>query len=129
MSWRLGNSIRLRSKTGLQIWVTISDSENINRAWENNKKNIKISFRRSLGLYELKQHQEWSDEERLRHLDQRKHAKVHWVLGPKQSNVDNLQNVRREGRRHFRNIKKAYLKDKIDELATNSKIKKYQRLV
>jgi len=52
-----------------------------------------------------------------------KHAKIQWVLGPKQNNVDNLQNVRREGSRHFRNIKKAYLKDKIDELETNNKIK------
>jgi hypothetical protein len=49
--------------------------------------------------------------------------------GPKQSNVDNLQNLRREGSRHFRNIKKAYLKNKIDEPETDSKIKKYQRLV
>jgi len=66
MSWRLGNGIRLRSKTGLQLWIIISDSEDINRAWENNKENITISNKQSLGLYELKQHQEWPDEECLR---------------------------------------------------------------
>jgi len=44
----------------------------------------------------LKQHQEWSDEECLRYLDKGKHAKIQWLLGPKQSNVDNLQHVRRE---------------------------------
>jgi len=38
----------------------------------------------------------------------------------KQSNVDNLNNVRREATRHFRNKKKKYLEAKIDELVTNS---------
>jgi hypothetical protein len=38
MSWRLGNGIRLRSQTGLQLGKT-SDDKDINRARENN--NIK----------------------------------------------------------------------------------------
>jgi len=50
------------------------------------------------------------------------------VQHPNQSNVDNLNNVRHEASRHFRN-KEDYLKAKIDELENNSKIKKYQRLV
>jgi hypothetical protein len=33
-----------------------------------------------------------------------------------------MNNVRREANRHFRNKKKAYLKAKIEELETNSKI-------
>jgi hypothetical protein len=36
---------------------------------------------------------------------------------------DNLNNVRCEGSRHFRNKKREYLKDKINELAMNSKNK------
>jgi len=43
-------------------------------------------------------------------------------------NLDNLNNVRREGSRHFRNKKKAYLKAKIEELETNSKIKNIRDL-
>ena len=42
-------------------------------------------------------------------------------------NVDNLNNVRREASRHFRN-KKAYLKAKIEDLETNSKIKNIRDL-
>jgi hypothetical protein len=34
---------------------------------------------------------------------------------------DNLNNVRRETSRHFRNKKREYLKNKINELAMNSK--------
>ena len=41
---------------------------------------------------------------------------------PIRSNVDNLNNVRGDASRHFRNKKKAYLKAKIEELETNSKI-------
>jgi hypothetical protein len=40
---------------------------------------------------------------------------------PNQSNVDNLNNVRREPGRHFRNNKKTYIKAEIDELQINSK--------
>jgi len=42
---------------------------------------------------------------------------------PSQSNIENLNNVRRDASKHFRNKKKAYLKAKIEELETNSKIK------
>jgi hypothetical protein len=38
-------------------------------------------------------------------------------------NGDNLNNVRCEASRHFRNKKGEYLKDKINELVTNSKNK------
>jgi len=34
----------------------LSGNEDINRAWENIRANIKISSKQSLDLYELKQH-------------------------------------------------------------------------
>ena len=46
-----------------------------------------------------------------------------WVQDPSQSNVSNLNNVRHEARGHSRNKKKVYLKAKIEQLETNSKIK------
>jgi hypothetical protein len=42
---------------------------------------------------------------------------------PSERNGDYLNNVRRETSRHFRNKKREYLKDKIDQLGTNSKNK------
>jgi hypothetical protein len=36
-------------------------------------------------------------------------------------NEDDLSNVRREASRHFRNKKREYLKDKINEIELNSK--------
>jgi len=44
-----------------------------------------------------------------------------WLQDPTQSNVYNLNNVRRDVSRHFMNKKKEYLKDKTDELETNRK--------
>jgi len=82
-----------------------SDSEDINRAWENIKENIKTSATENLGLYGLKQHKARFDEKRLRFLDQRKQAKMQWLKDPNQSNTDNLHNVRREASRHFREKK------------------------
>jgi len=53
---------------------------------------------------------------------------MQWVQDPSLSSVDNLNNVRCEASRHFRNIKKAYLKAKIEELETKSKIKNIRDL-
>jgi hypothetical protein len=101
----------------------LSDDEDKNRTWESIEENIKTSAKGSLVLHERKQHKPWFDEDCLGILDQRKQAKMQWIQDPNQSNVDNLNNVRRDARRHFRNKKKAYLKAEIEELETNSKIK------
>ena len=52
---------------------------------------------------------------------------MQWGQDPRQSNVDNLNNIRREASRHFKN-KKDYLKAKIEELETNCKIKNIRNL-
>ena len=41
----------------------LSDSEDINRVWKYIKENIKTSAKDSLGLYELKPHKPWFNEE------------------------------------------------------------------
>ena len=98
------------------------------RAWENIKENVKTSAKESLGLHEWKQHKPWFDRECLDFLDQRKQAKMQWIQDPSRSNADNLNNVRRDASRHFRNKKKAYLKANIEELESNSKIKNIRDL-
>jgi hypothetical protein len=50
----------------------LSDDEDINRAWENVKENIKTSAKDSTGLHELKQHKPWFDEECLGILNRSK---------------------------------------------------------
>jgi len=77
----------------------------------------------SCSKYELQQNKPWFGEECwVRVLDRRKQTEMRWSQDPNQSIVDNLNNVRLEASRHFRNKKKEYLKAKIDELDTNSKI-------
>jgi hypothetical protein len=53
---------------------------------------------------------------------------MEWLQDPNQSNVDNLNNVRCEASRHFRNKKKKSLTAKIYELEVNSKIKNIRDL-
>jgi len=100
----------------------LNGDENVNRAWGNIKENIKTSAKESLVLHEWKQHKPWFDKECVDFLYQRKQAKMQWIQDPSQSNVDILKNVRRNASGHFRNKKKAYLKAKIEELETNSKV-------
>jgi tRNA A37 threonylcarbamoyladenosine dehydratase len=56
-------------------------------------------------------------------LDQRKQAEVRWLQDPNQSSADNLNRVRLAASRHFRNKKEEYMKAKINELETDSKVK------
>ena len=77
--------------------------EDLNRAKEDTTENINTSAKDSLGLYELKQHKPRFNEECLRYLYQRQQAKMQWVQGPNQSNVDSLNTGRRDASRHFRN--------------------------
>ena len=123
------NEMEVKKKYHIEITNRLAALENlnvdedVNRAWENIKENIKTSAKESLGLHELKRHKPWFDKECVGFLDQRKQVKMQWLQDPSRSNVDNLNNVRRDANRHFRNKKKAYLKAKIEELETNSKIK------
>jgi hypothetical protein len=55
-------------------------------------------------------------------------AKLQWLQNPSQRNGDNLQNLRCETSRAFRNKKREYLKDKINELETNNKNKNIRDL-
>jgi hypothetical protein len=82
------------------------------------RENINNSAKESLGYYELKKHKPWFDEAYSKLLDQSKQAKLQWI---QDSSEINLNNIRRETGRYFRNKKREYVKDKIDELATNSK--------
>ena len=101
------NELEVKEKYQIEITNRFVALENldvykdVNRSWEIIKENIKTSAEESLGLHEWKQ------------------AKMQWIQDPSQSNVDNLNNVRRDASRHFRNKKKAYLKAKIEELETN----------
>jgi len=53
---------------------------------------------------------------------------MQWLQDLNHSNVDNLNDVRCDASRHFRNKNKEYMRAKIDELQSESNIK-YIRLV
>jgi hypothetical protein len=100
----------------------------INSAWEMIRENIKILAKKNLGYCELKKHKPWFDQACSKLVDQRKQAKLQWLQDISEINGDNLKIVRREASRYFRNKKWEYLKDKINELATDSKNKNIRDL-
>jgi len=53
---------------------------------------------------------------------------MQWVQDRNKSNIDNLNNGRREDSRHSRNKKRKYMKATTDELETKSKIKNIRDL-
>jgi hypothetical protein len=53
---------------------------------------------------------------------------LQWLQDQSEISGDNLNNVRHEGSRHFRDKKLEYMEDKINELATNSKSKNIRDL-
>jgi hypothetical protein len=50
------------------------------------------------------------------------------VKDSSEMNGDTVNDIRHEASRHFRNIKREYLKHKINELVTNSKNKNIRKL-
>jgi hypothetical protein len=100
----------------------------INSAWETIRENITFSAKESLGYFELKKRKLWFDEGCSTVLDQRKQAKLQWLQDPSEINGDDLNNVRHEASRYLRNKKREHLKDKINELAMNSKNKNIRDL-
>jgi len=58
------------------VLENVSEDEDLNRAWESIKENIKTSATESLGMHEMKRHKPWFDEECLGILEQRKQAKM-----------------------------------------------------
>jgi hypothetical protein len=83
--------------------------------------NIKTSAKDNLNCHRLKHNKPWFDDECSKLIDQQKIAKLQWLQNASQINANGLKNLRRETSRIFRNKKREYLKDKINELETNNK--------
>jgi hypothetical protein len=109
------SNIVFRSQIGLQLWKIWT------QRWKIVRENVKISARESVGYFELKKYKPWLDEGCSKLVDQRKQTKLQWLQNPSEINVNNLNNIRCEASRYFRNKKREYLKDRINELATKSK--------
>ena len=62
------NDLEVRKQYQIQITnrfaalENVSEEEDLNRAWESIKENIKTSTTESLGMHEMKQHKPWFDE-------------------------------------------------------------------
>jgi hypothetical protein len=86
------NEVEGKEKCHVEVSNTFAALEDfeavaeINGAWETIRKNTKISAKRNLGYYELKQLKSLFDEGCSELLDQRKQVKLHWLQDPREIN-------------------------------------------
>jgi hypothetical protein len=117
------NEVEGKERYRAEVSNRFASLEYLDAEVERIKENNIISAKESLSYSELKKHKPWFDKGCSKLLDQRQQAKLQWLQDPSEINGDNLNNVRSEASRHFRNKKREYLKDKVNELTTNSKNK------
>jgi hypothetical protein len=104
--------IEVKVKYQVEIWnrsaalESLDESFDINNAWEGIRENIKTSAKENLGYQNIKHNKPWFDDECSKLVDQRRQAKLQWLQNRNQINGDNLQNVRHETSRTFRNKKR-----------------------
>ncbi|KAJ4446515.1 hypothetical protein ANN_13211 [Periplaneta americana] len=89
---------------------------------------IKIAAEQSIGYYETKKKKPWFDEDCCMVVERRKQAKLKFLQDPVEEKRDNYFNERREASRILRNKKRGYLKEKLNEVETNSKNKNIRDL-
>ncbi|KAJ4425705.1 hypothetical protein ANN_27901 [Periplaneta americana] len=77
----------------------------------------------SIGYYETKKKKPWFDEDCCMVVERRKQANLKFLQDPVEANGDNYFNKKREANRTLRNKKRDYLKEKRNEIETNSKNK------
>jgi hypothetical protein len=118
--------VTIRNK--FAVLENLEYSGDIKGAWDNIREKIRTSAQESLGYCESKHRKQWFDEECSKLADRRKRAKLQGLQDPSEANEDKRSDVRREASRHFRNKEREYLKDKINELESNSKTKNIRDL-
>ncbi|KAJ4426456.1 hypothetical protein ANN_27270 [Periplaneta americana] len=112
-------------------FATLESSEkelDVNSVWENIRDSIKIAAEQSIGYYETKKKKPWFDEDCCMVVERRKQAKLKFLQDPVEEKRDNYFNERREASRTLRNKKRGYLKEKLNEVETNSKNKNIRDL-
>jgi hypothetical protein len=106
----------------------LEDSGDINGALDGIRENIKIAAEERLGYCESKHRKPLCDVECSKLVDRRKQANLQWLQDSSEANEDNLSGVRREDIRRLRNKKSEYLKDKSNELESDSKNRNIREL-
>jgi hypothetical protein len=93
----------------------------VTRAWRTGSAIINVAFKERLDYYRLKQHKPCLNKGCSGLLDQRIQAKLQWLQAPNQRSGDSPNKARREPSRDFRNKRREYLKDNVNEFTTCSK--------
>ncbi|KAJ4448136.1 hypothetical protein ANN_10148 [Periplaneta americana] len=100
----------------------------VNSMWEIIRDSIKIAAEQSIDYYETKKKKPWFDEDCCMVVERRKRAKLKFLQDAVEENRNNYFNERWEASRTLRNKKRDCLKEKLNEIETNSKNKNIRDL-
>jgi hypothetical protein len=110
------------------ILVCLGESFVINNPRESIRENRKTSAKNNVEYQRLKYNKPWFDDECSKLIDQQRQATLKLLQNPRQINEDNLENLRHNNIRTFRNQGKGNSERKINELETNNKNKNIRDL-
>jgi hypothetical protein len=82
---------------------SLDDSIDTNSAWKSIRANTETSAKDNLGCQKLKHNKPWFYGECSKLRDQWRQTKLQWLQNPNQINGENVQNLRHEISRTFRN--------------------------
>ncbi|KAJ4441048.1 hypothetical protein ANN_10898 [Periplaneta americana] len=131
--WQRFSNYGLRDHLRSSRLATLGSSDefekdlNVNSVWENIRDSIKIAAEQSIGYYGTKKKKPWFDDCCMV-VERRKQTKLKFLQDPVEKNRDNYFNERWEASRTLSNKKRDYLKEKLDEVETNSKNKNIRDL-
>jgi hypothetical protein len=104
---------RVEISNRFEAFEDLNPEVEFNSVWEMIRENTNISAKEKRGYFEFKKHKPKLDEGCSKLAEERKQAKLQRLQDPSEINGENLNNVRCEASRYFRNKKREYLKDKI----------------
>jgi hypothetical protein len=79
-------------------------------------------------ISQAKHNKPWFDDECSKLIDPWRQAKLQWLQNPSQISGDDVQNLKHETSRTFRNKKREYMKGRINELGTSNENKNIRDL-
>ena len=93
----------------------------VNKMWEAIRDTVKSAAKERVGEKKRQKNKPWFDDECLKLHDERKQARQRWLGNKNEANTNNYKNAKRNATRGFRNKKREYLTQKIQEIEENGK--------
>jgi Reverse transcriptase (RNA-dependent DNA polymerase)/Endonuclease/Exonuclease/phosphatase family len=107
-----------------------SEREEVGEEWNRLKEVITKASGKVLGRKQLKQGNQWFDNECEALIKRKREARIKWMRTNEPQEYENYKQIRKEGNNMFKNKKSKWIEDKMDEIERDNKnnTKLYQQV-